>query len=268
MMLITGATGTVGRHVVELLRARGEGVRALTRDPARMPAADGMEVVRGDFDDAESLRRAADGVTAVFLLTAPPEPHAGHDLAMIAAARAAGVPRMVKLSAIGTGVRYAGSVIGSWHLEGEEALRSSGLNWTVLRPSVFASNTLWWADAIRTGTPVPDTADGAAQGIVDPRDVAACAAAVLTWPGHDSATYTLTGPQALSVPEQAAILSQILGRDIEVRSAPAPVAAWAAGVSWARDGHNATVTDDVPRLLDRPARPFATWAEDHRAAFN
>lgn len=266
-MLITGATGTIGRHVVELLRGRGEDVRALTRDPARMPARDGVEVVRGDFDDTASLRRAVEGVTGVFLLTAPPEPHAGHDLAMIAAAQEAGVPRMVKLSAIGTGVRYAGSVIGSWHLAGEEALRSSGLAWTVLRPSVFASNTVWWADAIRTGTPVPDTADGAAQGVVDPRDVAACAAVVLTQPGHDGATYTLTGPQALSVPEQAAILGRTLGRDIEVRPAPAPVAAWAAGVSWARDGHNATVTDDVSRLLGRPARTFADWAEAHRPAF-
>ena len=266
-MLITGATGTIGRHVVELLRAQGENVRALTRDPARMPAGDGVEVVRGDFDDAESLRRAADGVTAVFLLTAPPQPHAGHDLAMIAAAREAGVPRMVKLSAIGTGVRYAGSVIGSWHLEGEEALQSSGLAWTVLRPSVFASNTLSWADAIRTGTPVPDTAGGAAQGVVHPRDVAACAAAVLTQPGHDGATYTLTGPQALSVAEQAAILSKTLGRDIEVRAAPAPVAAWAASVSWARDGHNATVTDDVSRLLGRPPRTFTEWAGEHRPAF-
>jgi len=267
MMLITGATGTIGRHLVELLRSRDVAVRAMTREPARLPAADGFEVVRADFDDPASLRRAAAGVTDVFLVTAPPEPHARHDLAMIAAAQDAGVQRVVKLSAIGTGVRYAGSVIGAWHQEGEEALRTSGLSWSVLRPSVFAANALWWADTIRGGGPVPDNAAGAAQGVVDPRDVAACAAAVLTQEGHDGATYTLTGPEAISVPEQAAILGKILGRDIAVRTVAVPDAAWAAGVSWSRDGRNATVTDDVPRLLGRPARSFREWAEDHQAAF-
>lgn len=261
MILVTGATGTIGRHVVELLQARGAAVRAMTRSPKTETD------VAADFDDPASLRRAVSGVDAVLLITAPSVPTERHDLAMIDAARAAGVKRVVKLSAIGTGERYAGGVIGEWHLRGEEALRDSGLSWTILRPSVFASNMLWWAPAIRSGNPIADTADGARQGVVDPRDVSAVAAEALTGDGHDQAVYTLTGPAPISVGEQALVLGDVLGRQIAVETAPPPDPAWAAGIAWSRDGHNAVVTGDVQRLLGRPPASFRTWAEDHRHAF-
>ncbi|MFI5841754.1 NAD(P)H-binding protein [Catenuloplanes sp. NPDC051500] len=267
MILVTGATGTIGRHVVELLLARGVPVRAMTRAPERVAAADGLEVVAADFDDPASLRRAADGADAVLLITAPATPTERHDLAMIDAAREGGAGRVVKLSAIGTGERYAGGVIGEWHLRGEEALRDSGLPWTILRPSVFASNMLWWADAIQSGTPIADPVDGARQGVVDPRDVSAVAAEALTGDGHDKALYTLTGPAPISLGEQALILGEVLGRDIAVETAPPPDAAWAAGIAWSRDGHNAVVTGDVERLLGRPPGTFRRWAEEHRDAF-
>jgi uncharacterized protein YbjT (DUF2867 family) len=265
MILVTGATGTVGRHVVHLLSARGVPVRAMTRSPQKVAA--GPDVVAADFDDPASLRRAVAGADAVMLITAPRTPTARHDLAMIDAAREAGVGRVVKLSAIGTGERYAGGVIGEWHLRGEEALRAGGLSWTILRPSVFASNMLWWAGAIRAGTPVADTVDGARQGVVDPRDVSAVAVEALTGDGHDKALYTLTGPAPISVGEQALILGGVLGVDIAVATAPPPDAAWAAGIAWSRDGHNAVVTGDVERLLGRPPGSFRRWAEDHRGAF-
>ncbi|WP_033344318.1 NAD(P)H-binding protein [Catenuloplanes japonicus] len=267
MILVTGATGTIGRHVVELLLGRGIPVRAMTRSPERVVAADGLEVVAADFEDPASLRRAAAGVSGVMLITAPQEPTARHDIAMIDAARDAGVERVVKLSAIGTGERYAGGVIGEWHLHGKDALRDSGLGWTILRPSVFASNMLWWASAIANGAPIADTVDGARQGVVDPRDVSAAAAAALTGDGHGKAVYTLTGPEPISVGEQALVLGEVLGTDVHVETAPPPDAAWAAGIAWSRDGRNAVVTGDVARLLGRPPASFRAWAEDHRDAF-
>ncbi|MDR7275176.1 NAD(P)H-binding protein [Catenuloplanes atrovinosus] len=267
MILVTGATGTIGRPAVAGLLARGVPVRAMTRDPRRIAPADGLEVVAADLDDPDSLRKAATGAEKILLITAPPEPTARHDLAMIGAAVSAGVASVVKLSAIGTGERYAGGVIGEWHLRGEEALRASGLSWTILRPSVFASNALWWAPAIRSGAPVPDPVDGARQGVVDPRDVAAVAVEALTGTGHHEAVHPLTGPAPISVGEQALILADVLGRPVRVTTAPPPAAAWASGIAWSRDGHNAVVTDDVARLLGRPPTTFRAWAEDHRDAF-
>ncbi|GHH49084.1 NAD(P)H-binding protein [Lentzea cavernae] len=261
MILITGATGTVGSHLVRQLTARGEAVRALSRKP-------GEGLVRADFDDPASLAAAVAGVRAVFLLTAPVTPTPAHDLAMLEAARSAGVTAVVKLSAIGTGQTFEGRTVGAWHQEAERAVKASGLAWTVLRPSSFASNVL------RLPRPMPNTTGTAAQGVVDPGDVAAVAAEVLTSPGHAGRTYTLTGPELLSVPEQAAIMESVLGtpvptadvpldaaREQMLRSGAPPAAVDAAvtGMAWARAGHNAVVTGDVPRLLGRPATDFATW---------
>jgi uncharacterized protein YbjT (DUF2867 family) len=132
MILITGATGTIGGEVARLLAAGGEQVRAMTRDPARVRALPaGVEVVRGDFGDRESLAGAAAGATALFLLSAPGPSLVQHDATMLAAAQSAGVRKVVKLSAIGTGEK-AKAGTGDWHLPGEQAVRSSGMEWTVL----------------------------------------------------------------------------------------------------------------------------------------
>ncbi len=153
MILVTGATGTIGSDVVRQLAARGAKVRALTRDPAKARVPAGVEVVRGDYGDPASLDAALSGATAVFLLR-PPGPDEGQDAALADAARTAGAERLVKLSAIGTGDPDSGPS-AQWHLAGERAVRDSGLAWTVLRPSSFASNTLTWLQALRAGEPCP-----------------------------------------------------------------------------------------------------------------
>lgn len=132
MILITGATGTIGGEIARQLAATGERVRAMARDPARADVPVGTEVVRADFDDASSLEHAVDGASAVFLATAPGPAVPRHDAAMLAAARAAGVAKIVKLSAIGTtvagepdGPDGRGQVkVGAWHRPGEEAIRA------------------------------------------------------------------------------------------------------------------------------------------------
>jgi uncharacterized protein YbjT (DUF2867 family) len=290
MILVTGATGTVGRHLVPLLVGKGTPVRVLARDPGKVPPVPGQEVVRGDLDDPASLKPAVEGVTTLFLLTAPATPALVHDEAMLDAAIAAGVGRVVRLSAIATGERTGdGNVIGAWHQQADDAARASGLAWTLLRPTTFASNTLWWADAIRAGQPVPNPTGDGAQGIVDPRDVAAAAAAVLiaaattsTADDHAGRIYTLTGPELLSAHDQAAQLATALGRPVEVvdqsldeaRSGmlasgmpPEVVDPMIAGMGWVRAGRNAVVTGDVAALVGRPPGRFAAWARDHRDDF-
>ncbi|MGH8922429.1 MAG: SDR family NAD(P)-dependent oxidoreductase, partial [Actinomycetes bacterium] len=122
----------------------------------------------------------------------------------------------------------------------------------------------------------------AAQGVIDPRDVAAVAAEVLTTPGHAGRTYPLTGPDLLSVPEQAAILESVLDRPVTTVDLPLDIAreqmlqhgtdqaavdAAITGMAWARAGHNAVLTQDVPRILGRPATTFTAWVRDHQDAF-
>lgn len=278
MILVTGATGTIGTEVVRLLAERGERVRAMTRNPAGadLPA----ELVAGDFGDPDSLDAAVAGADAVFLLTAPGPAVSSHDLALLAAVRARGVPRVVKLSAIGTGedTELRGN---TWHLPGEQALRAGEAEWTVLRPTAFASNSLHWAPAIRAGQPVPNLTGAGTQGVVDPRDVAAVAVEALTGAGHAGRTYTLTGPELLSAPDQVKALGAVLGRSLDVVDAAdqareqmlaagmAPEIADGAveGLRYIAAGRNARVTGDVAEVLGRVPGTYARWAADHRAAF-
>jgi uncharacterized protein YbjT (DUF2867 family) len=265
----------------------------MTRDPARASVPAGVEVVAGDFDDPASLQRAATGATSLFLLSAPGPTLPGHDKAMIDAARTAGVRRVVKVSAIRTDAMEAfrGGVLGAWHRPGEQAVRDSGMVWTLLRPTSFASNTLQWAAAIRAGDPVPDMTGAGQHGVVDPRDVAAVAVRTLTSPAspaspaspdHDGATYTLTGPELLTVADQAATLGRVLGRGVVTEDVPlaaareqlrsygmddAFVEVAVTGYEFVRAGGNAVLTDDVRRVLGREPGSFEAWARDHRAAF-
>ncbi|MEU0571799.1 NAD(P)H-binding protein [Nonomuraea sp. NPDC005983] len=283
MILITGATGTIGSEVVRLLLERGEPVRSLTRDPAR---AAGGEVVRADFDDPESLRAAFDGVSTAFLATAFGPRLKEHDLAMVEAARLAGVKKVVKLSAIGTGDTEDPADIRAWHLAGERAIQESGMAWTMLRPAGFASNALAWAEAVRSGGQVPNFTGDGAQGVVDPRDVAAVAAEILTGAltgtAHESRAYALTGPELLSVPGQVAVVARTVGRPVEtlavsIEDAAAGmrrsgagedlVAAVVAGWTMLRDEGYPVLTDTVQAVLGRPATSFESWVQDHRAAF-
>jgi uncharacterized protein YbjT (DUF2867 family) len=194
------------------------------------------------------------------------------------------VARAVKLSAIATGeIASDGEVIGAWHVPGEQALQRAGCAWTILRPTTFASNTLSWAALISKGEPVANLTGTGRQGVVDPRDVSAVAAEVLTGQGHDGRIYTLTGPELLSVPDQAAQLGEVLGRKIETVEVPLDSAqefliaagmdesfakGVASGSGYVVEGHNAVVTEDVERILGRPGRTYRTWAEDHRNAFS
>ncbi|MGX2993765.1 NAD(P)H-binding protein [Streptomyces sp. JNUCC 64] len=281
MILVTGASGTIGGEVTRLLGARGLPFRALSRDPSRLLLPASGVPVRGDYDDPVSLDRAVAGVSAVFLLAPPGPDLAAHDRAVIDAARAAGVRRVVKLSAIGTGDPDYGPV-GGWHLPGERDLAASGLEWAALRPTTFASNSLGWAGPVRAGRPVPNPTGSGAQGVVDPRDVAEVAVETLTTAGPPGGVHTLTGPRALSLPDQVAVLAEELGRPVgteEVRPGPLRERMIRAGMDprfvemvelgnrLVREGRNTVLTDGVRRVLGRPPWTYERWVRDHREAF-
>ncbi|MEV8440930.1 NAD(P)H-binding protein [Actinosynnema sp. NPDC051121] len=251
MLLITGATGTTGREVVRLLTDRGVPFRATSRTPTG-------DQVRGDHTDPASLDRAAEGVDAVFLLGPGTADLPAYELAMLDAAKRAGVRKVVKLSAIPVGP------VARWHRPGEEASRAFPA-WTLLRASLFASNSLQWAPHIAAGEPIPNPMGTTKLGVVDPRDLAEVAVRALLDDDHHGRVHTLTGPELINVPEQVAVLSDVLGRslstvDVPLESLPPE---YADGVRAIRSGDGSLLSDDVARVLGRPARDYATWAREN-----
>lgn len=280
MFLITGATGNIGSGVVDLLHSHGHPVRALVRDPARARLLPyGIETAVGDLDDAASLTAALGGVDAVFLL------HAGAGTAqtenMIGAARSAGVDRVVLLSSIGARLRPT-PVIGQTLAAREDLMRASGLDVTYLRPNTLMSNTLGWAEAVREGKSVVDSTGPGRMPCVDPEDVARVAATALTEDGHSGHGYILNGPEALTSAEQVQILSEVLGRSIDLvdttpeqmeaestaHGVPAPAAAAMRNLNeMFRTSRAGVLSDDVENLTGTPPRTFQQWCERHADSF-
>jgi uncharacterized protein YbjT (DUF2867 family) len=281
MILVTGATGTVGRTLIDRLVAIGEPVRALTRRPASAGLPEPVEVVAGDLDDPDSLEDAVRDVDRVFAVsTGPGGPDQDRTLALAAAK--AGASRIVKLSTLSVGDDHIDDPITRWHRAGEDAVRASGVPATFLRPTGFMSNALHWAATIAArDTVFHPYADGRVS-LIDPRDIAAAAAVVLTGPGHAGRAYPLCGPEALGPADEVAILAEVLGRPlhyVEVtpeaahramtdRGMPAELAdaVVAKGATTLQPGV-AGPDDDLRRLLGTAPRTFREWARDHRGAF-
>ncbi|GGS19385.1 MULTISPECIES: NmrA family NAD(P)-binding protein [Streptomyces] len=279
MILVTGATGAVGREVAGLLAAAGP-VRILARRPERLTVrGDGVEVVEGAYGDRPALDRALEGVSSVFLVTnSPTEPD---DERVAGAAAAAGVRHLVKLSMMAVEEPGADDFITRWQRRNEETIRASGVPWTFVRPRTFMSNTLSWAPGIRSAGVVRALYGDAPVACVDPRDVAAVAVAVLTGAGHEGRTYAVSGPEAITAREQTAQLSRVLGRPLRfeelsldaARAAllakyPRPAAeAFLESAERQRAGAKAAVVPTVEELTGCQARPYRTWAADHADAF-
>ncbi|MBB5076258.1 NAD(P)H-binding protein [Nonomuraea endophytica] len=274
MILITGATGTIGSEVTRLLAEAGVPARAMTRDPGKVAGP----AVHGDFGDVRSLEAAVTEVSAALLLTPFGAEIAAHDRAFVDVAARAGVRKIVKISAIGAGESEDPEDVGGMHGAGERAVTGSGLEWTIVRPSMFATNALGWAETVKAGQPIPNMTGDGRQGIVDPRDIAAVAVAALTGSGHHGRIYEVTGPDLLSTPDQAGLIGRAIGRRVETVNVPIeqaaaqipdPAYAKAAAKGWAfiaAEG-NAVVTTAVQDVLGRPSRSFESWARDTKAAF-
>jgi len=279
-VLVTGATGRVGRMVVDLLADAGLPVRALTRRPEEAALPAGVEVVTGDLTVPESLDAALRGVDAVFLVwTVPPATAPAVIERLATYAR-----RVVFLSAPHRTPHpffQQPNPMAALYTEIERLIVGSGLESTIIRPGMFASNALlWWAPAIR-GDGVVRWPYGAAETApVDDRDVAAVAARTLYQDGHAGGDYVLTGPESLSQTEQVRIIGDVLGRPIqfvelspdEFRRAtegswPRPAVDMLLAAWGATTGRPALVTSTVSDVLGSPARSFRQWATDHADAF-
>ncbi|MFE7137046.1 NAD(P)H-binding protein [Streptomyces sp. NPDC057644] len=279
MILVTGATGAVGREVAAQLAAAGP-VRILARRPERLTVrGDGVEVVQGEYGDRTALDRALRGVDSVFLVTnSPTEPD---DERVAAAAAAADVRHLVKLSMMAVEEPGADDFITRRQRENEEAIRQSGVPWTFVRPRTFMSNTLSWAPGIRAAGVVRALYGDAPVACVDPRDVATVAVAALTGTGHEGRAYAVSGPEAITAREQTAQLSRLLGRPLRfeelgveaARTAllakyPRPVAeAFLESAERQREGAKAAVVPTVQELTGRQASSYHVWSADHADAF-
>jgi uncharacterized protein YbjT (DUF2867 family) len=287
-VLVTGATGTVGRHVVRELvdravpvRAR---VRALVRDRehAESLLGEDVELAVGDLGDPASLRRAMDGVDRLFLACGNVPDQVAYEKAAIDAARAVGVQRVIKLS----GPRPeldAPVIFDRWHAQIEQHLVDSGLAWVLLRPSTYVTNVLQWADAIAATGTMWAPAGAGRVSFVDPRDVAEVAAiALLSDDGALGRTHRLTGPEAVTYSQLAEALSAATGSEIRYVDVPAqdardallgtgmpPMFADAIIDLFAaqRAGELAYVTDTVECLTGHAPRAITHFARDAADAF-
>ncbi|MFI9847529.1 NmrA family NAD(P)-binding protein [Nonomuraea sp. NPDC051941] len=218
MILVTGATGSIGTHLVRLLGEKGVAFRALVRDEDKGRAL-GCDVVIGDFDDPGSLTAAMEGVDRLFLNAGGAQPVDGEQpmvrqqQAAIDAARAAGVSSVVKVSV--SGAQRGGRLAQGAHWEVEEYLKASGLGWSMLRPGGFMQNFITGTAAFSADGKLLDVYGGAPVSYIDCHDIAACAAALLTGSGGLGETYELTGPRALTYAELAQEFSAALGRRVE-----------------------------------------------------
>lgn len=279
MILVTGATGTVGREVVRRLPADGP-VRVLTRRPDRVgDLPEHVEAVAGDYGDAPSLERALKGVTKVFLLTNAVG--GDDDERFLRAVRGTDVRLIVKLSAAAVANPAADDAITRWQRRCEARLRGCGTEWTLLRPRAFMSNTLGWAPLIASGRPVSALYGTSPNSCVDPRDIAEVAVRALTEEGHAGRAYTLTGPEPVSAVDQAACLSRLLGKPVRfeewdvararaayLRRHPEHVAeALLQSAEQQRAGAKARVEPAVAEVTGRPACSYEQWAADHISRF-
>jgi len=282
MIVVTGASGTVGSALLKQMRVAGEKVRAVVRSAEKGKAAEslGANVAVADVQDRAAFGAALEGADALFLNTASLPGFVDVQKAAIDTARAAGVSRIVRLSALGSSPDSTMS-FGRGHAELDEYLRASGADWTVLAANGFFSNFLGMADSIRQGGIYINAGDGKVSQI-DPRDIAAAAAVTLTQPGHEQQTYALTGPEAIGYADAAATLTRLLGRQVSyvpVDDATAHATMTGLGLPPAQvddivalgkvyaAGYAAQVTDDVERLTGNTPRGFETFAADHLAAF-
>jgi uncharacterized protein YbjT (DUF2867 family) len=282
VLLITGATGNVGRPLVAKLVESGAKVRAITRNPAGADLPAEVEVVAADLSSATDLGDIFAGVTAVFLNPSAIGESVGQ---FLAAARDNGVRRIVALSsaAIRDDVDQQDDPLASWHRGIEQAVTHSGMEWTFLRPFEFAMNVVQqWAPQIRYTGAVREAYGQASSAAIHESDIADVAAEALQSEEHVGRTYVLTGPQSLTREQMVAAVAEAIGRPVRFEQIPReaalqamtqnglpePIAQSVLTLQERSVGHPAPVTPAVEEVTGHPARSFAEWAADHAQAFS
>ena len=283
MILLTGATGTTGSATVAQLRETGRPFRIMSRDVARASRqfGDDLDYVEGDFARSETLDAAFEGIEVLSLLCAFSEVMVELELNAVEAARRAGIRRIVKMSAI-RAAPDAPTTIRRWHGVIEQRIDESGIPRTHLWPNAFMQNFRRFAPLIRERGEFYAPLGDARVSLVEIEDVAAVTVAALVEDGHEGETYEITGPEAISYAECAAILSEVLGREVQyvsVSDEEARAALVKAGIGpeaaqalveidgLFREGFGAPVTDAVERMTGRSPRDFRAFARENAALF-
>lgn len=276
MIFVTGATGNIGRSLLgELQACRAGRLRGLTRDAVRAAFPDTVEAVEGDLAKSESWVPALEGARSLFLVS-----RLGPDADIIGAARSAGVEHVVLVSSI-TVQTHPHLGPADENLAVERLLKDSGMAWTILRPTQFASNALMWAASIRDRQPVRAPYADTGLPTIHPADIASVARVALTEPGHRGRTYALTGPEPVTARQQVEAVAAALGREVpfteisrreaharmvEVFGAEAADAVLDVTGGDVNDELLA-VRDTVERITGCPARPFRQWAAENADLF-
>jgi len=279
-VLVTGATGSTSSALIPVLRSAGVDVRAFVRDESKaQPLKDaGAEIVAGDLDKPETIEPAVEGVSKIYLLTWNGPTQAQQAENVLEAARRAGNPHIVRHSMWGS--ENSRIIKQGYHVE--DAVKSSGLPWTLLKPTFFMQNILMAAPTIASdGVIYFDVGEGRI-GAIDVRDIVDVAAAVLTGSGHEGKSYILTGPEAISFHDMAATFSKVLGKEVKYVAVPHEAALQSmVGMGfpeWIARGYGELMegfsqgfaekpTDNVATLTGHPARSFEQFARDFARYF-
>jgi len=276
MIFVTGATGSVGSHVLQELLKLGEPIRAGVH--SRPLDINDVESHKIDFNKPETMAPAFEGVRDLFLASY----ETWHEQNAVPVAQEAGVQRIVKLSA--WQAADEAFIVGRWHRDVERAIEDSGIAWTFLRPNMFMQNTITvMGDSIRKENSIYDSVEDARVSYIDTRDVGRVAAKVLTEPGHKGKAYDLSGPEALTHEEIAGMLTRALGRKIrfvrisdevyrqrwKAKGAPDEEAdAWVDINRYLRTGESSPVTSNVEEITGNEPITFEQFCRDYASALS
>jgi uncharacterized protein YbjT (DUF2867 family) len=273
-ILVTGATGRAGRHVVAQLLAKDVAVRALVRNPDTAGLPPQVEVFRGDLTRPETLDTCLDGIDAVFLVWVAPVDSAAPVIERIAK-RARRIVFLSSPHKTPHPLFQAANPnpVSQLHEEIERLIQASGLEWTFLRPGMFAANALWWwASQIRAGDVVRWPYALAPSAPIDESDIAAVAVHALSNPTSVAAEHVLTGPESLTHADQVSLIGDVLGRTLRYEEitpedwvepgANMLLTAWSAAI-----GHPALITPTVAEITGRPPRTFRDWVTHNAEKF-
>jgi uncharacterized protein YbjT (DUF2867 family) len=274
VIVVTGATGNIGRPLVRALVAAGEEVRAVSRGISALDVPEGVRHQQADLAETARLAPALEGAEVLFLLTSGDFVAAGGDVGeVVDVARASGIRRIVLLSSQGVATGSHPSTL-------EDPVTRSGLEWTLLRPGGFHSNTFMWAEMVREERTVAAPFGDIALPTIDPADIAEVAAVVLRDAGHVGGAYELTGPVPISPRQQAMAIADALGEPVRfveqsreearaqmLRFMPEPVVEATLDILGTPKADEQRVSPDVERILGRPPRTFSDWAARSIAAF-
>jgi uncharacterized protein YbjT (DUF2867 family) len=284
MILITGATGNNGIEIIERLKGRTERVRAMVRNVRGSVTATpsrGLEYCQADFDDSASLRKALTGVQRAFLVTNSSERVEKQQLRFVDLAREAGVRHIVYLSQLHASLQSPLRFL-RYHASVEDAIRGSGMSFTILRPNLYMQGLLMFAKSIGAEGRFFAPAGHARVSVVDVRDIASVAVAALTQTCHEGKTYDVTGPVALTHSQMAAELSAALERPVTYVDVPElqfreklgsiGMPDWQAeglmeDFAHYRRGEAAEVSDSIQRVTGAPPHAFSAFAQQYRHEF-